>query len=136
MKGEEGNLLAFPQHLVVCHNFAYANPESHCEPVCACVCVCPKGVLGALGCLGCSSPVVVAQSFRKFNLFPSRSRQHCSQFSIFQFYFQFYFSAFVFPFSFIFILLFFCVCFAEGQLQIFAICYSCCRVLCLYAKRV
>lgn len=123
------SLLAFPQqHLVVCHIFAYANPESHCEPVS--LSLSPRGARCSRAALGASSS---SSHNRLENLiYFDASRKHCSQFSIFQFYFQFYFSAFIFPFSFIY---FFCLL-AEGQLQIFAICYSCCRVLCLYAKRV
>lgn len=123
------SLLAFPQqHLVVCHIFAYANPESHCEPVS--LSLSPRGARCSRAALGAS----FSSSHNRLEnlIYFDASRKHCSQFSIFQFYFQFYFSAFIFPFSFIY---FFCLL-AEGQLQIFAICYSCCRVLCLYAKRV
>lgn len=61
------SLLAFPQqHLVVCHIFAYANPESHCEPVS--LSLSPRGARCSRAALG--APVlVIAQSFRKFNLF-------------------------------------------------------------------
>lgn len=95
------SLLAFPQqHLVVCHIFAYANPESHCEPVS--LSLSPRGARCSRAALGAS----FSSSHNRLEnlIYFDASRKHCSQFSIFQFYFQFYFSAFIFPFSFIFFL--------------------------------
>lgn len=92
------------------------------------LCVCPKGVLGASACLRCASscPVVVAQSFRKFNLF--RCRCCCRRSIVASFLFSNSIFSFTFLLSFFrFRLYLFLFCLlAEGQLQIFAICYSCC----------